>query len=126
MADWIRSILDEVALSEAGDPGPVVIRRLSNWEYTYSIRDLTGIESLDPVRDFPVDGAAGEGFTNAGAALVMSPSLLTSTLRPPSKWLRMQCASRWHSIFSKYLIARLDRRGPREDSLTLSKIRSRS
>ncbi|MDP1591353.1 MAG: DUF1592 domain-containing protein, partial [Prosthecobacter sp.] len=57
-----------------------VLRRLSNMEYTYTLRDLTGIESLDPAREFPVDGAAGEGFTNAGAALVMSPALLTKYL----------------------------------------------
>jgi hypothetical protein len=77
---WIRSTLDAIARSQAGDPGPVVLRRLSNHEYTYSIRDLTGIESLDPAREFPVDGAAGEGFANTGAALVMSPALLTKYL----------------------------------------------
>ncbi len=49
-------------------------------EYTYSIRDLTGVPSLDPAKEFPVDGAAGEGFTNVGAALVMSPALLTKYL----------------------------------------------
>ena len=76
----MRGTLDEIALASAGDPGPVVLRRLSNVEYTYTIRDLTGVESLDPAREFPVDGAAGEGFTNAGAALVMSPSLLTKYL----------------------------------------------
>ncbi len=76
LTTWMRSTLDEIALSKAGDPGPVVLRRLSNMEYTYTVRDLTGVESLDPAREFPVDGAAGEGFTNAGAALVMSPSLL--------------------------------------------------
>lgn len=75
--NWVHDSLAEMALAHAGDPGPVVLRRLSNAEYTYSIRDLTGIESLNPAREFPVDGAAGEGFTNAGAALVMSPSLLT-------------------------------------------------
>lgn len=73
---WMQATLDEVALSNAGDPGPVVLRRLSNMEYTYSVRDLTGVDTLDPAKEFPVDGAAGEGFTNAGAALVMSPSLL--------------------------------------------------
>ncbi len=77
---WIHATLDELALAQAGDPGPVVLRRLSNAEYTYTIRDLTGVESLDPAREFPVDGAAGEGFTNAGAALVMSPSLVTKYL----------------------------------------------
>ena len=77
---WIDTTLNEIALSQAGDPGPVVLRRLSNAEYAYTIRDLTGVGSLDPAREFPVDGAAGEGFTNAGAALVMSPSLLTKYL----------------------------------------------
>lgn len=78
--DWIQQTLDEVALANAGDPGPVILRRLSNMEYTYTLRDLTGVDSLDPTREFPIDGAAGEGFTNAGAALVMSPSLLTKYL----------------------------------------------
>ncbi len=77
---WTQATLDEIALASAGDPGPVVLRRLSNMEYTYTLRDLTGIESLDPAKEFPVDGAAGEGFTNAGAALVMSPGLLTKYL----------------------------------------------
>jgi hypothetical protein len=77
---WVNAVLDEVALARAGDPGPVVLRRLSNAEYTYTIRDLTGVESLDPAREFPVDGAAGEGFMNVGNALVMSPSLITKYL----------------------------------------------
>jgi len=77
---WVNSALDEAAQARAGDPGPVVLRRLSNAEYTYTIRDLTGVESLDPAREFPVDGAAGEGFMNVGNALVMSPSLVTKYL----------------------------------------------
>ncbi|MFT5413485.1 MAG: hypothetical protein ACI9NC_006240, partial [Verrucomicrobiales bacterium] len=77
---WVRSTLREIGEANAGDPGAVVLRRLSNAEYTYSLRDLTGIASLDPAHEFPVDGAAGEGFTNAGAALVMSPSLFTKYL----------------------------------------------
>ncbi len=77
---WVEKSLDDLALANAGDPGPVILRRLSNMEYTYTLRDLTGVEGLDPAREFPVDGAAGEGFTNAGAALVMSPTLLTKYL----------------------------------------------
>ena len=80
LVGWVRGTLNQIALANAGDPGPVLLRRLSNMEYTYTLRDLTGIESLDPAREFPVDGAAGEGFTNAGAALVMSPALLTKYL----------------------------------------------
>lgn len=80
LTTWVQNRLEEVALASAGDPGPVVLRRLSNMEYTYSLRDLTGVESIDPAKEFPVDGAAGEGFTNAGAALVMSPALLSKYL----------------------------------------------
>lgn len=79
LRDWTRDYLDAEALAGAGDPGPVVLRRLSNSEYTYTIQDLTGLP-LEPAREFPVDGAAGEGFTNTGQALVMSPALLAKYL----------------------------------------------
>ena len=76
---WVEKYLDAEALASAGDPGPVVLRRLNNAEYTYTIRDLTGVD-LEPAREFPTDSAAGEGFTNAGNALSMSPALLTKYL----------------------------------------------
>ena len=77
---WAQAVLDEIGRAHAGDPGPVVLRRLSNAEYTYTVRDLTGLESLDPAREFPIDGAAGEGFMNTGQSLVMSPALLAKYL----------------------------------------------
>ncbi len=77
---WSRDLLDEIARTHAGDPGPVVLRRLSNAEYKYTIRDLTGVETLDPGREFPADSASGEGFMNVGNSLVMSPALLTKYL----------------------------------------------
>lgn len=43
-------MLAAIALECAGDSGPVVIRRLSTAEYPYTIWDLTGVESLDPVK----------------------------------------------------------------------------
>ncbi len=80
LQEWVRGYLTVEARVHAGDPGRVVLRRLSNAEYTYTLRDLTGVESLDPAAEFPVDGAAGEGFTNTGNALVMSPALVTKYL----------------------------------------------
>jgi len=77
---FVGETLASIALANAGDPGPVVLRRLSNAETTYTLRDLTGIASLNPTAEFPADSAAGEGFTNAGAALVMSPALLVKYL----------------------------------------------
>ena len=76
---WVERYLHAEALASAGDPGPVVLRRLNNAEFTYTVRDLTGVE-LEPAREFPTDSAAGEGFTNAGNALSMSPALLSKYL----------------------------------------------
>src|SRR5207248_6469270 len=77
---WVRGFLDAEARARAGDPGHVPLRRLSNAEYDYTIRDLTGVD-LRPTREFPADGAAGEGFTNAAEALTdISPALLTKYL----------------------------------------------
>ncbi|QDV39078.1 DUF1592 domain-containing protein [Tautonia plasticadhaerens] len=81
---WVARFLGAKALADAGDPGPVVLRRLTNAQYEHTIRDLTGLD-LDPAREFPTDGAAGEGFTNSGGALVMSPSLLEKYLRAASE-----------------------------------------
>ena len=72
---WVGRYLRAEALANAGDPGPVVLRRLNNAQYTYTLLDLTG-RDYGPARDFPADGAAGEGFTNAGEALAMSPALV--------------------------------------------------
>jgi hypothetical protein len=80
LATWANSVLDTFAQAHAGDPGPVVLRRLDNAEYTYTLRDLTGVASLDPAREFPGDSASGEGFMNVGNSLVMSPSLVTKYL----------------------------------------------
>ncbi len=80
LLDGVNAVLDAVALARAGDPGPVVLRRLNNAEYTYTIRDLTGVETLDPAKEFPTDSASGEGFMNVGNSLVMSPSLVTKYL----------------------------------------------
>ncbi|WP_437230768.1 DUF1592 domain-containing protein [Planctomicrobium sp. SH661] len=77
---WVEEFLTYEARAHAGDPGLVILRRLNNVEYTNTIRDLTGLKSLEPAAEFPVDGAAGEGFTNTGGALVMSPGLLTKYL----------------------------------------------
>jgi hypothetical protein len=77
---WAGGVLDQIALTRAGDPGPVVLRRLSNAEYKYTIRDLTGVVSLDPGKEFPADSASGEGFMNVGNSLVMSPALLSKYL----------------------------------------------
>ena len=76
---WVERYLDAEAQANAGDPGPVVVRRLNYAEYNYTVRDLTGVNLL-PAREFPTDSAAGEGFTNVGNARSMSPALFSKYL----------------------------------------------
>ncbi|HKD36554.1 MAG TPA: DUF1592 domain-containing protein [Pirellulales bacterium] len=79
LISWAREFLDAEARARVGDPGPAPLRRLSNAEYDRTVRDLTGVD-LAPAREFPADGAAGEGFTNAAEALSMSPALVDKYL----------------------------------------------
>ncbi len=78
--DWIRAVRTEEIRKNAGDPGVVVARRLSNAEYNYTIRDLTG-HDLQPAREFPIDPANPAGFDNSGESLTMSPALLNKYLQ---------------------------------------------
>ncbi len=58
MIDWVKAVRAEELRKHAGDPGPVLARRLSNSEYNYTIRDLTGVDlkptgnsrSIRPIR----------------------------------------------------------------------------
>ena len=77
---WIDAMRKAEALKNAGDPGNVLARRLSNAEYNYTIRDLTGVD-LKPTREFPVDPANPAGFDNSGESLSMSPALANKYLQ---------------------------------------------
>jgi len=76
---WLRALRDREAARNAGDPGTVLARRLSNAEFDYTIRDLTGVD-IRPTREFPVDPANEAGFDNSGESLAMSPALLKKYL----------------------------------------------
>jgi hypothetical protein len=76
---WLRDLRDYQEQRNAGDPGPVLARRLSNAEFDYTIRDVTGVD-IRPARDFPVDPANEAGFDNSGESLTMSGPLLKKYL----------------------------------------------
>jgi len=71
---WIEAVGDDIVRRNAGDPGSVPGRRLSNAEFDYTIRDLTEVD-IRPTREFPVDPANEAGFDNSGESLTMSPLL---------------------------------------------------
>ncbi len=79
VSEWINELRDHEARRHAGDPGPVLARRLSNAEFDNTIRDLTGID-IRPTREFPVDPANEAGFDNSGESLTMSPALVKKYL----------------------------------------------
>ncbi|HVE43171.1 MAG TPA: DUF1592 domain-containing protein [Planctomycetota bacterium] len=76
---WLRELGDREAARNAGDPGIVLARRLSNAEFDTTIRDLTGVD-IRPTREFPVDPANEAGFDNSGESLAMSEALLRKVL----------------------------------------------
>ena len=53
LESWLNQFLMNEAEQYANDPGPVLLRRLSNSEYNYSIQDLTGVAGLRPAAEFP-------------------------------------------------------------------------
>jgi hypothetical protein len=77
--EWLRDLREQEARRNAGDPGVVLARRLSNAEFDYTIRDLTGVD-IRPTREFPIDPANEAGFDNSGESLTMSPALLKKYL----------------------------------------------
>jgi len=79
VVEWVKAVRADELRKSAGDPGPVLARRLSNSEYNYTIRDLTGVD-LKPTKEFPVDPANQAGFDNTGETLNMSPALFNKYL----------------------------------------------
>ena len=79
---WFTAALDAEAAARAGDPGPVMLRRLSNVEYDNAVRDLTGVD-MRPThgREFPPDAVGGEGFANVGEAMPVTPVLVERYLQ---------------------------------------------
>ncbi|MGB3119068.1 MAG: DUF1587 domain-containing protein, partial [Verrucomicrobiales bacterium] len=81
---WVTGALDALAEAKAGDPGPVTMRRLTNAEYDFTIRDLTG-QDFRMSREFQTDGGGGEGFSNTGDVLFISPQQLDKYLAAARK-----------------------------------------
>ncbi|MEN3942315.1 DUF1592 domain-containing protein [Prosthecobacter sp. SYSU 5D2] len=81
---WADASMDAVATANAGDPGAVTLRRLTNAEYDYTIRDLTGVD-YGLAKEFQPDGGGGEGFANTGDTLFVNPSQLDKYLAAARK-----------------------------------------
>ena len=75
VVDDLRRAIQATQQRAAKDPGPTVVRRLTNAEYDYCIEDLTGVR-LD-LRDTLIrDGVGGSGFINASTGQFVQDSTL--------------------------------------------------
>lgn len=72
---FLTSALDAEAAKNAGDPGIVTMRRLTNGEYDRTLLALTG-QDYGLASGFDADGGGGEGFSNVGDLLFVSPASL--------------------------------------------------
>jgi len=74
-----------VAYENAGDPGPVTMRRLTNAEYDCTIRDLTGID-FALAKEFPADGGGRRRFFQHRRRALRQPATARQILggRAPS------------------------------------------
>ncbi len=84
LTSTIRAQVNHAAEKTAGDPGQVVLRRLTSAEYAYTIQDLTGLD-LDLDREFVSNAAGGEGFTNVGNVQFLDDSGLARYLEAAKK-----------------------------------------
>lgn len=96
----IRRILDE-ALAEP-DPGESIMRRLSHREYTYTIKDLVGV-NFDAIQFFPTEGSGGEGFDNQSRVLFITPLMMERYYASADSIIRMARHDNniWNQIYTE-------------------------
>ncbi len=76
---WVRGQLDAAITATHGQEQGVVLRRLNNAEYRYTMTDLLGVPG-DYGAKLPPDTLSADGFANHGGALKMSALQLESYL----------------------------------------------
>ena len=114
MYELLTAITEQVTQGKVPrNPGRTTIRRLNRNEYNYTVRDLFGINFL-PGKDFPADGAGGEGFDNTADALFLPPVLMEKYLAAANKIADQVYAS--EPLKKRYLITLPEegKRTPRE------------
>jgi hypothetical protein len=85
---WIENALTKIDCTGPKDPGRVTIRRLNRAEYNNTIRDLCGVEDMNPADEFPADDV-GYGFDNIGDVLSFQPILLEKYMAAAEKVLEV-------------------------------------
>lgn len=77
---WIERSLPPRDCDGPRGPGWVTVRRLNQYEYRNTLRDLLDLDDYQPPVDFPADSRA-YGFDNNGDVLTLSPNLVELYLK---------------------------------------------
>ena len=72
LVGWLTTELQRVINVRRGNGGQTVLRRLTRYEYNYTMQDLLGVQ-MDFARDLPPESTSPAGFLNDGATLGISP-----------------------------------------------------
>ena len=72
MTDYLAALFNKLETTSSKQTGPSRIRRLTSYEYDNTVKHVTGL-NLKLADNFPVDGSAGEGFSNDSSILGVSP-----------------------------------------------------
>ncbi len=70
--DWINASLDAYVEQSKGDPPQTTARRLTNFEYENTMRDLLGID-LNLIEDLPKDPFKPYHFNNTAEFMLLGP-----------------------------------------------------
>ncbi len=72
VVDWLTKEISRATEAKRSTGGKVVFRRLTNYEYNNTLRDLLGIE-FDYAENLPPESKSVDGFLNNGQVLGISP-----------------------------------------------------
>ncbi len=72
VVDWLTTEISGATEAKRSTGGKVVFRRLTNYEYNNTLRDLLGIE-FDYAENLPPESKSVDGFLNNGQVLGISP-----------------------------------------------------
>lgn len=85
---WLQAEHAAVGAAQDGDPGLVVMPRLTKSEYRNVIRDLSDGVVRDGGHYLPAEGGAGEGFANVGEAQGMNAAQFEKYVEAAKQVLR--------------------------------------
>ena len=79
LVDYLASVIHNLENKASNKTGSTQIRRLTDYEYDNSVKEVTGLD-LKLSENFPSSGGGSEGFQNDSAILSVSPLLFEKYL----------------------------------------------